>query len=95
MNILVYIIPLICAAIGFYISSNLVIRGRIRVIGFLFLAAAAMFWICIQLGQGTTGWDGIGYVIVALFVVVPFAIGLVFGTIFGLMRRRKLQASHD
>ncbi len=95
MNILVYIIPLICAAIGFYLSSNLVIRGRLRVIGFLFLGAAAMFWISIQLGQGKTGWDGIGYVIVALFVSVPIAIGLVFGTIFGLMRRRKLQGRYD
>lgn len=96
MNILVYLVPLICAAIGFYLSSNLAIRGRLRPIGILFLAAAAVFWASIQLGQGaTTGWDSIAYVIVALFIIVPIAIGLVFGAIFGLLRRRKLRASHE
>ena len=95
MNILIYILPLICAAIGFYMSSNLALRGHLRKVGFLFLGAAVVFWASIQLGQGNTGWDGVVYVIVALLVVVPAAIGLVFGTIFGLLRRRKLQAGHD
>lgn len=95
MNIFAYIVPFICAAIGFYLGSNLAIRGRIRAIGVLFLGAAALFGFSIQLGQGTTGWDAVAYVIVALFVTVPIAVGLVFGTVFGLLRRRKLRPSHD
>lgn len=92
MGILIYILPLICAAIGFYLSTNLAMRARYRPIGIMFLAAAAIFWACIQLGQGTTGWDGVGYVVTALLVIVPFAIGLFFGMIFGLLRRRRVLA---
>lgn len=92
MGILVYILPLICVAIGFYLSANLAMRARLRPIGVLFLASAAVFWACIQLGQGATGWDSVGYVVIALLVIVPFAIGLFFGGIFGLLRRRKAMA---
>lgn len=93
MKSFVYIVPLVCAAIGFYLSSNLAIRGRIRAIGFLVLGAALAFGISIQLGESATGWDGVGYVVFALLIIIPFAIGLVFGAIFGLLRRRKLRAS--
>ncbi|WP_050928023.1 hypothetical protein [Aestuariivita boseongensis] len=95
MNIMVYVLPLVCAAIGFYLSTQLGLRGRIRPVGVMVLVSAGLFWLCIELGQGSTGWDGIGYVILALFVVVPFAIGLIFGLIFGLLRRRRAKAAHD
>ncbi len=95
MTVMMYILPLICAAIGFYLSTNLAMRARIRPLGILFLASAAIFWACIQLGRGNTGWDGIGYTIVALLVIIPFAIGLIFGMIFGLLRRRRALTADD
>ncbi|MCE8008915.1 hypothetical protein [Aestuariivita sp.] len=94
MNVLIYILPLACIAGGGALGFKLARAGRYAPIGVLFLAAAFGFWLCLHLAQDMQGWDGIGYAIVALLIIVPIAGGAFIGLVMGWLRRRRALNIH-
>lgn len=94
MSVLSYILPLVCIAIGVGLGYGLARRGRYGTIAVLFLAAVGIFLLCIERAEGLSGWDGIGYAIVALLVIIPAAGGLVIGLVIGAVRRWRRRRLH-
>jgi positive regulator of sigma E activity len=94
MTVMAYIIPLFVILFGVWLGYQLSRRGLFRQIAVLMACAAAGFWICRSLARTGEGWDGIGYVIVAMFVILPGAGGLFIGLVTGGWRRYRERLAH-
>lgn len=94
MTVLAYIIPVFVILFGVWLGYQLARRGMFRQLAVLFAAAAGGFWLCRVLAQRGEVWDGIGYVIVAMFIILPCAGGLLIGMLTGSLRRYRERQAH-
>lgn len=83
---MVYLVPLFCVVFGLFAGLQLTRARKWRVLGLCFLAGVVVFALSIYSGQQKQGWDGIGYVIVAILVVLPAMGGLIIGAGISALR---------
>ena len=94
MSVLAYVLPIVVILIGVSLGFTLARHARYRALGILFLVAGAGFWLCVELAEGQEEWAGIGYAIMALLVILPWAGGLVIGLVIGAVRRWREGRAH-
>lgn len=86
---MVYVVPLLCFVIPLIVGVVLLRAGRgVMVVVLVLLLAAVMAW-AIWKGRQLSGWDGIGYGIVALLMCAPGILGLLVGSAVGWWQARR------
>lgn len=89
MGDMIYVVPLLCFVV-LLIVGFLAMRAGLGwivialAVGFACLAAWAI-WI----GRQESGWDGIGYAIVAILMATPAGMGVLAGGGLALWRMRR------
>lgn len=85
---MVYVLPLTC-----FIPSLIAARFAVKYhkdravwIAVLYLFGLTI-WAIFQARQAQ-GWDGLGYMILAVLIALPAKLGLIVGAIWGLTRAR-------
>jgi hypothetical protein len=84
---MMYLVPIIAIVLGIALGYVLGHRGRYWYVLAGVGAGAAGFAWCVWQGQRHTGWDGIGYAIFAMLIIMPSVGGLLIGTLAGWVRR--------
>ena len=86
---MIYILPLVCFILPLVAAIFAMKHCKDRSI---WISAACLFalgiWAILQ-GRQAQGWDGIGYVMLAVFLAGPAMMGLIAGGIWGIFRRRR------
>ncbi|SLN39877.1 hypothetical protein [Roseisalinus antarcticus] len=94
---MIYLIPSIGFLIGVLPGFFLARQGKVWVVAIFALALAVAGVWAIIVGRSQTGFDGMGYVIIAVLMLAPTVVGMVAGGLAGLYRRAKegQTAPHD
>ncbi len=86
---MVYVVPLLCFVIPL-IAGVVLLRAHrgVFVAVLVLLLAAVMVW-AIWKGRQMSGWDGIGYAILAMLMCAPGILGLLVGSAVGWWQARR------
>ena len=86
---MVYLIPLLCFVLPLIAAVLLLRGGRGVVVAVLVLVLAVVMAWAIWKGRQLSGWDGIGYAIVAMLMCAPGILGLLVGGGIGWWQTRR------
>lgn len=86
---MVYVIPLLCFVVPLIAGVLLLRAGRGVVVWVLVLGLAVVMALAIWKGRQLSGWDGIGYAIVAMLMCAPGILGLLVGSAVGWWQARR------
>lgn len=87
-----YIIPFVCFIVALVSAMAAIKMSKGRILLLLGAGIAAfMLWALLK-GQQAQGWDGMGYAIAAFLMAGPALLGLMAGSILGLLRKRRAQS---
>ncbi len=93
MNEEVVLIPLGCFALAALAGFVLGRLGQ-RDLGRVLIGAGTLAFLVVAVkSQTATGWDGLGWFILAALMILPALIGGGIGLVLGLWRRRRVRAS--
>jgi hypothetical protein len=84
-----YVVPIVSAVLALIVGVRLGINCRFGAASGLGALGGAGFGLAIMLGRQHQGWDGIGYVIVAVLLIAPAVLGLGVGVLIGWLRQRR------
>jgi len=86
---MVYVIPIICLVVPLIAAAVAMRKGlNWAPVAMALILAAIMAW-AIWKGRQVSGWDGIGYGIVAMLMAAPGILGVAVGSAVGWWQRRK------
>ncbi|KZY35137.1 hypothetical protein A3731_17845 [Roseovarius sp. HI0049] len=86
---MVYVIPLLCFVIPLIAGAVLLRAGRGVIVAVLVVVLAVLLAWAIWKGRQASGWDGIGYAIVAMLMCAPGILGLLVGSAVGWWQARR------
>lgn len=87
--LMVYVVPLLSFVIPLIFAAVLLRAGRGLVVAVLALLLAAVMVWAIWKGRQLSGWDGIGYGILAILMCAPGILGLAVGSAVGWWQARR------
>lgn len=86
---MVYVLPLTCFGLSLIAALFAMKYDKDRSVWIAVLCLFALaIWSIFQ-GRQAQGWDGMGYVILAVLLAGPAMLGLIVGGIWGMLRRRR------
>ena len=86
---MVYLIPLLCFVLPLIAGVLLLRGGRGLVVAVLVVMLAVVMAWAIWKGRQLSGWDGLGYAIVAMLMCAPGILGLLVGSGIGWWQTRR------
>ena len=85
---MLYVVPILCFVIPLIVGTVAMRHRKGWLVPVLaLLGVAIMAWAIIQ-GRQSTGFDGMGYAIVAILMAAPAILGVLIGGAIGWFRRR-------
>jgi len=86
---MVYVVPLLSFVVPLIVGTLLLRGGNGWLAAVLAALLAAVMGWAIWKGRQLSGWDGIGYGIVAILICAPAILGLGVGGLVGWVQRRR------
>ncbi len=85
---MVYALPLTCFILSLIAARFAIKYHKDRAVWIAVLCLFGLVvWAIIQ-GRQAQGWDGLGYMILAVLIALPAKLGLIAGAIWGAIRAR-------
>ena len=85
---LVYVLPLTCFILSLVTALFAVKYHKDRAVWITVLCLFGLAVWAIFQGRQAQGWDGFGYMILAVFIALPAQLGLIVGAVWGRIRGR-------